>query len=174
MKPFSILVFLLIISELYAEAQSPKNMPQYISSGQSSIYVSTYNHAERIYKGTMYYVICDNHLQVLNLHLFDTVARVVFFKSLTNLEETNIENSIRKLDTLNNFYFNACIMILSGQEYTIEYNIGSFSKTVSLHHYYLEQIEELVDLINKSLPEKYKLSYLLRDTKQDCSLNSLK
>jgi len=72
------------------------------------------------------------------------------------------------LNTLQEYYFNNCVMITSGNEYRISITDGMTSKRIRLHHYYLKQIEQLVAIINNQSPEKYRIHYLTESTKQDC------
>ncbi len=169
-ETFLLLMAILLFPEMNAEAQSTQNETQYDSSKQFKITIGTYNHAERVFGGTMYYNISDSLLQVLNIPLFDTVVKVVFSKSLSDGEETMIKTSVRNLDSLKDFYFNYCIMPTSGDEFSVRFENDSGPKSIWLHHYYLEQIKELVESMNVNLPKEYKIKYLRKGTKQDCAL----
>lgn len=61
-------------------------------------------------------------------------------------------------------------MITSGDEYFLDITKNSTKKSISLHHYYLKQLEDIIQIINSKLPKKYKFHYLSKDEKQDCKL----
>jgi hypothetical protein len=74
------------------------------------------------------------------------------------------------MDSLKDYYFNYCVMITSGDEYFLNFTNSSTKKSISLHHYYLKQLEEIIQLINTNLPKKYQFQYLTSGERQDCKL----
>jgi hypothetical protein len=98
--------------------------------------------------------------------VFSDQDSILFSKKL----DTNSIEKLEKirLDSLEDFYFNHCIMGISGNEYFISTTIDTVNKKISLHNYYNEQIEKLIKELNKNIPESFKLDYLPKDTKQDC------
>ncbi len=118
--------------------------------------------------GTMCYNISGEQLKVSNHPLFDSLVRVIYAVRLSKSAAANIKNFVQKLDTLDEFYMNYCVMPTSGEEFWTRYEINSKTKIISLHHYYLEQFKDLIDQINLNLPKKYKIRYLTKETKQDC------
>jgi len=133
-----------------------------------SLSISTYSHAEQLEDGTMIYKLKDKKL---------TISRLVMLSNKKyELESIIIENDIvediknMKLDTLKDFYYNYCVMVTSGSEFFISIAEGRNTKSIHLHHYYNQQIGKLITIINKLLPDKYKINYMTSDTKQDCKL----
>lgn len=83
------------------------------------------------------------------------------------------DNTIREaqklqLDTLEDSYHNFCVWSTGAAWFSVETECDSISKKTSLHHYYLKQIELLIDILNREIPDSLKISYLPSDTKQDC------
>jgi len=73
-----------------------------------------------------------------------------------------------KLDALENYYLNNCILITSGNEYFISAGSGRNLKQIHLHHYYKEEIAQLVAELNKLLPIEDRIDYVDKDTSQNC------
>ncbi|MCW3084389.1 MAG: hypothetical protein JWP12_1755 [Bacteroidetes bacterium] len=61
-------------------------------------------------------------------------------------------------------------MITSGTEYDISSTNSTRTKKIHLHCYYLSQINQLINEINKLVPAEYQINYVSKDTKQDCEL----
>lgn len=141
----------------------------FLANGQStepfSISFNTYNHAELLSGGTSF--ILNNDSLVIKKGGIKT-GRIVFSKEI----DKKIIDEIRSLglNSLEEYYFNNCVMITSGNEYRISFTDGKTFKRICLHHYYLKQIEQLVVIINNQIPEKYKINYQTGKTKQDCEL----
>lgn len=164
------LFLVLMIAQFYTLAQNAQAELKSGLKNNFSLEISTFNHAERSFKGTMHYTIFKNRLKVVNQELFDSTKHLLYSEQLSKSAESNIKASIKRLDTLKDLYFNYCVMITSGEELYIGYELNGFSRGVSLHHYYLETIEELVKSLNAILPPKYRIIYLSKETKQDCVL----
>ena len=75
-----------------------------------------------------------------------------------------------RLDTLKDYYTNWCVMTTSGDEYFLNFSSPQLTKKISLHHYYLKQLDAIIQLINANLPKKHQFRYLNKDEKQDCKL----
>ena len=137
--------------------------------------ITTFNHAEMIFRGISIYNISDNNIEILNIPLFSPEKkRVIFFKSLSTTADSNIKNSIRELYTLDSIYVNFCIMFTSGSEYTLKFKNDSVTKAIHLHHYYLKQIADLIDILNRNLPTEFNLDYVPKETVQDCFSDIIK
>src|SRR5690242_12307916 len=135
-----------------------------------SLSLTTFNHAERFFDGTTTYVLTDRFIKVSKTYLLDTISTTVYSKRV--YQPDTILSAINKigLDSLKDSYFNYCVMTTSGTEYFVDYVSSSSDKHISLHHYYLRQIEDIIQIINSKLPKKYQLKYLGKGTKQDCRL----
>lgn len=131
----------------------------------------TFNHAEQIYKGSTTYLLTSSSIKVTNTPFLDSnKSKLVYYNKFSKPGE--VVETINKLtiDSLQEVYYNYCIMPTSGNEYILEYLSHSKSKQITLHHYYLKQLHDIVEVINSHLPRKYQIQYLQKDTKQDCSL----
>ena len=131
-----------------------------------SLSITTYNHAEQIFDGKTTYSLIKDTLTIHKIFVFSDQDSILFSKKL----DTNSIEKLEKirLDSLEDFYFNHCIMGTSGNEYFISTTIDTVNKKISLHNYYNEQIEKLINELNKNIPKSFKLDYLPKDTKQDC------
>ena len=72
------------------------------------------------------------------------------------------------LDTLKEVYYNNCVDTISGYDYSILIETKAMTKSITLHHYYIKQVEDLVGLLNKYLPQTLQIQYLSRENRQDC------
>lgn len=131
--------------------------------------ISTYNNAEKIFNGTTTYVLTESSIKVVKTSELDTISDTIYTKAIS--KSKNISSIIEKIriDSLKDFYSNNCVMITSGDEYFIEYTTASENKNITIHHYYLKEVEDIVKIINENLPSKYMIHYLTKDTKQDCN-----
>lgn len=169
MKLLILIIITIYASIVFGQSQSFKDSLD-SSPLKFSLTLSTFNHAERISSGTTTYQLTDTSIQVINTPFRDKKGKVLFSKLFPTLQKTLITiNSIR-LDTLKDLYFNNCVMATSGNEYSLDFKSPSMIKHISLHHYYLKQLDNIVQLINSSVPQNYQLLYLGQDTKQDCTL----
>lgn len=135
-------------------------------STRFSFTLSYYNHAELVYKGAMTYHITNDYLGISRRGLFEKTNTGVYS---TNIRKA-VSDSIRllRIDTLQRFYHNNCIMSTSGNEYFISLDQAGSEKYTHLHHYYHPQVERLVNFINALVPEEYRIPYMKKDTRQDC------
>lgn len=131
---------------------------------------TTYNHAERIFNGTTTYILTPSWLKVAKTYYGDTNSKTVYSKSLSKKQKVASSISNIRLDSLKEFYFNYCVMATSGNEYFLDYLNNSTNKRIRLHHYYLKELDDIIQIINSNLPKKYRIRYLTRNTKQDCNL----
>ena len=129
---------------------------------------TTYNHAERIFNGVTTYILTDSLIEVKKKYFGDKKSKVVYSNIISNLQQLMSEFKKIRLDSLAEYYYNECVMITSGDEYCFDFICGSTKKSTSLHHYYLKEVEEVVKLINSTLPDKYQFHYVPKDTEQDC------
>ena len=160
MKILAVLISLLYCSIVFGQSQSDK----------FNISFSTFNHAERIYNGTTTYKLTESSIKVTKTYFGDTISKTVYSKKIKNKQTLISALSEIRLDTLKDYYFNYCVMITSGDEYFLDYIKNSTKKSISLHHYYLKQLDDIIQLINSNLPKKYQFRYLSKDEKQDCHL----
>lgn len=133
-----------------------------------SLSITTYNHAEQIFDGITTYSLTKDTLTIHKTFMFSDQDSILFSKKLDFNSIDQLEKI--RLDSLEDFYFNYCIMATSGNEYFISTIIDTVNKKISLHHYYNEQIEKLINELNNNIPDRFKLDYLTKDTKQDCKI----
>ena len=133
-----------------------------------SLSISTYNHAEQIFKGITTYNLTNDTLTIRKAFIFSDKDTILLSKKIDTNSIDQIKNI--RLDSLKDFYFNYCIVATSGNEYFISTTIDTVSKKISLHHYYDKQIEELINELNKNIPDNLKFNYLTKETKQACKM----
>ena len=165
-KTTYILTIIILTCGLFVLGQNTASIKHEKSNSKFSLSISTYKHAEQIFKGTMIYNLTNNNLTIRKRTLFSDKDTILFSKII----ETNSIDQIKniRLDSLKDFYFNYCVMATSGNEYFISTTIDTVKNNISLHHYYDKQIERLVNELNKNIPDNLKLDYLTNETKQDC------
>lgn len=96
-------------------------------------------------------------------------SRVIYDKKLRKSDQiTWLVADTLGLDSLKDFYFNECIMPTSGTEYFLTLNLGQQTKKISLHSYYIGQVQNLIDRMNSYLPKEYQCHYESKNNKQDC------
>ena len=150
-------------------------LSRFVSFGQDSttaftLTFRTFNHAERIFNGTTSYMLTNSSIKVTKTFFGETKSKTVYSKKLSKAQKLFSNISRLHLDTLKDFYFNYCTTPLSGQEYFLSYSDNLTSKKISLHHYYLKQLDDIIQIINSNIPEKFQFQYLTKETKQDCKL----
>jgi hypothetical protein len=150
---------------------SCQNLPvhEHTQGGNCSDYtltLSTFNHAERLFKGTLTYIINDSSITIYNREELSGKDSIIFSKRI--MEPCLHQIKTITLNKLENYYNNNCIMPISGSEYDISVRIDLVTKTIHLHHYYQKQIDHLISCMNILLPNEYKIVYVNRNTKQDC------
>jgi len=144
-------------------SKEPKN-----SLSKFSLSISTFNHAEQLYKGITTYNLTNDSLIIRKTFLFSNKETILLSKKIDNNSIDQIKNI--HLDNLKDFYFNYCIMATSGTEYLIKISTEIYNNKISIHHYYVKQIEKLINELNKIIPDNLKLEYLTKDIKQDCKM----
>jgi len=127
---------------------------------------SFYNHAELVYEGTLTYRLTNDYLGISRRNLFDKTEKPLYSVNIRKAVSDSVE--LLRMDTLDFFYHNYCIMPTSGNEYFISIAKGSKEKRIHLHSYYHPQIERLIAIMNAVVPEEYRIHYMSKDTKQDC------
>ena len=160
MKFLGLLIFLFYYSVAFGQSQSNK----------FSISFSTFNHAERIYNGSTTYHLTDTSIKVSKTYFGDTASKIIYSKKIKHNQTLISQLSKIQVDTLEDYYFNFCVMMTSGDEFYLDFTQNSTKKSISLHHYYLKQLDDIVQVINSTLPSKYQFRYLNKDEKQDCKL----
>jgi hypothetical protein len=135
-----------------------------------SLSFSTFNHAHRLFDGTTTFELTESAIKVKKTFLGDTKSKTIYSKSISR--PAKILATINKitLDSLKDFYFNNCVLITSGTEYFFRLTIDSTKKSITAHHYYVKELDDIVNLINSCLPDKHRLKYLSKYTQQNCSL----
>lgn len=139
-----------------------------IQSDSFRISFSTFNHAERIFNGTTTYILTESSIKVTKTYFGDTTSKTVYSKKIKNNQSLVLALDKIEMDSLKDYYFNYCVMITSGDEYFLDFIRNSTKKSISLHHYYLKQLDDIIGIINSNLPSKYQFLYLNKDDKQDC------
>ncbi len=161
-----ILTLIILTCGLIACGQNFQTNESKIDNSKFLLTISTYNHAEQIFKGTLTYKLNENVLTISR--------RTMFSDKDTTLSSITVDaNSLERikkinLDKLKDFYFNNCVMTTSGNEYFVSTTLDTVTKTIHLHHYYDRQIEVLINELNKHITDSLKIDYLTNDTKQDC------
>ncbi len=59
-------------------------------------------------------------------------------------------------------------MTTSGDEYFLNFSSAKQEKNISLHHYYLKQLDDITQMFNSLVPIKFQFLYLKNGEKQDC------
>ena len=127
-----------------------------------------------LFEGASTFTVTKKSIKVYSWYFGGKKAKRVYTKHLSSQAKADLLNLISSIDTLQKFYFNYCVIATSGNETTVSIKSGTHSKMITLHHYYLKPIAELVERINIELPKKYKIHYLSRNTKQDCRVEDLR
>jgi len=158
--PFSVL------GQLTPKSDSSKYNP---TTSTFSLTFSMFNHAEWLMEGQTACELTDKQIRILNTSFGDKKGKEIFSKKL---DGRNFIDTILKLrlDTLKDYYTNWCVMTTSGDEYFLNVSSSKVKKQISLHHYYLKQLDDIIQLINANLPKKHQFRYLTKDEKQDCKL----
>ena len=170
MKALPLLILIFHVLALCGRAQTTGDPIPEVSAKPFNLAITDWNHASLIFKGTFLYVMSETHVKVFNVPAFEQQKHLLYSKKISKLTRSVIDLSNLNLDSLNDFYVNNCIMITSGEEYSVTYKNETSHKSINLHHYYLKQIQHIIELFNENLPEKFKIKYLTQETKQDCIL----
>lgn len=144
-----------------------------VSFGQTkpetiTITFSTFNHAERLFNGTTTYYLTASVIKVKKTYFGDTTCHTIYTRKIRNSYSLISALSKIEMDTLKEHYSNLCILPTSGDEYFLNFVFNSTKKRIDLHHYYLKQLDDIIQLINLNLPRRYRFNYLPKDIKQDC------
>lgn len=132
--------------------------------------LSTFNHTELLFHGVTIYKLTNKFIKVINIPFGEKKGKVIFYKSFSDSQDSSAIINNFGLDSLEDFYYNYCVVATSGDEYTLNYQGYSKKKSIDLHCYYLKQIDDIVNLINSYLPFSYQINYVKKDEKQNCSL----
>jgi hypothetical protein len=167
-KTTYILTILILTCGLISCEQNTASQEPIKSKSNFSLSITTYNHAEQLFNGITTYDLKNDTFKIHRSFMFSDKDTILLSKIIDNNSIDQIKNI--RLDSLKDFYFNYCIMATSGNEYFISTTIDTVNKEISLHHYYNEQIERLINELNKNIPDNFKLDYLTKDTNQDCKM----
>lgn len=131
-----------------------------------SLSITTYNHAEQLFDGILIFKLKETHLTVSRTYMFSNKTTELFSKTVS----TDFKNEIKNvpLTDLREYYFNSCVLPTSGNEYFISTKTDAATKSITLHHYYLPQIDTLVTKLNTQLPDSLQIHYLSSNTEQNC------
>ena len=133
-----------------------------------SLTIDKCNHATLLFEGYLIYNLTDSILSISREFTIlgnDTV--LLLTKTIDRNSIYKIQNI--RIDSLEDFYFNRCILPTSGNRYNVSTIINdTIKKTIHLHHYYEEHIEMITSELDKHIPDDLKINYLTRETKQDC------
>jgi hypothetical protein len=169
MNQFALIISFVCTSAVFGQTQSSKKG---LTDSDHSFNLSftTFNHAEWLFNGSTTYLLTDTSVKVMNTAFGEKNSRTIFSKTLSASENPAITVYNYRLDTLKDFYFNYCVIMTSGDEYFLDVKSSTIKKQIRLHHYYLKQLDDIIQLINSHLPEEYQFSYLTKNEKQDCTL----
>jgi hypothetical protein len=170
MESFRFILFCFLpfagLAQLAPKSDSSKYSP---TTSTFSLTFSMFNHAERLMEGQTTYELTDTQLRISNTSFGEKKGKEIFSKKIAN---NRLSHTIQKLrlDTLKDFYTNWCVMTTSGNEYCLKFSSPQLTKKISLHHYYLKQLDDIIQFINANLPKRHQFQYLTKDQKQDCKL----
>jgi len=171
MKILAVTIFIFSVTLVLGQNQLIiDNIDSKVSINKFEVSLSTFNHAERFYNGTTTYLLTESSIKVTKIFFGNPKSNIVYENSIPKTQMLISKINNIELDSLHEFYFNNCVMITSGNEYFLDFVNNKSKKSISLHHYYLKQLDDIIQLINSNLPKKYQFQYLTKDTKQDCSL----
>jgi hypothetical protein len=131
-----------------------------------SLSLTTFNYAEVLFTGELTYALKSDSFSISRYDRIGETTIVLFSKKI----ESDLADPIirMQLDTLEDIYFNRCVVPTSGAVFSISMKKDTLSKEIYLRHYYHKQIEQLVIELNKEIPDQYKIEFMPSDTKQDC------
>jgi hypothetical protein len=165
---FTLLPFLSFIGlELFTPKED--NSKHDATTSKFTLTFSRFNHAEWLMEGQTTYILTDKQIKIINTSFGEKKGKQIFSKIIApnNYVETIVK---LRLDTLRDHYTNWCVMTTSGDEYYLDFSSPKQKKKISLHHYYLKQLDEIIQILNALVPKKFQFSYLPKDEKQDCRL----
>lgn len=85
-----------------------------------------------------------------------------------NSKELFLELSRLNLSSLKEGYYNNCMDSSNGKDYTIIITAKSKNISTKIHHFYIDEIDKLVAVLNRYLPKLFQIKYLDKETKQNC------
>lgn len=165
MKLTSLLCLILFFSCGLHRHRQKQTKENNTTESPAKLTILTWDHLHFGY--THKYVLTKNTLRITGTSNFDTTESKLYSKRVRQADEM-LQFSNTKLNGLENYYMNSCVLATSGVEFTIIFETSSTLREVGLHHYYLKEVDDIIQLLNKSLPTKYKIAYLDVNTKQDC------
>lgn len=100
------------------------------------------------------------HRSSFTEHLFTIhkYNKTIFFNDVAKLN----------LDTLQSYYFNNCLDTNRGNTYVIQFHLKNKNFEIKLNEYYLQGIDNLINLINQQLPASLRIKYFSQNNRQDC------
>jgi hypothetical protein len=128
----------------------------------------TFSYSTILFEGTTTYLLTDKSIKIIKTSYGEKKGTVVFSKPLLGFQDSSALINNFGLDSLKDIYDNHCVMQTSGRLYFLDYKSYSIQKHISLHHYYLKNLDDIVNFINGFLPKNYQFRYLKKDTRQDC------
>ena len=134
-----IFTILILTCEFITCGQSTTSKLPIKTISNFSLSITTYNHAEQLFKGTTTYYLKNDTLKIHRSFMFSDKDTILLSKKIDNNSLERIKNI--RIDNLKDFYFNHCVMATSGSEYFISTTIDTVNKKITLHHYYNKQIE---------------------------------
>ena len=130
--------------------------------------LTTFNHAERIFDGTTTFILTPSSLTVTKTYL-ENQTKTVYSKKISDKAKNIKKVKAVDLQSLKDLYFNYCVLPTSGDEYFLQVTNNSNKRQISLHHYYLPALNDIIAFLNDELPKRHQFHYLGKDTKQDCN-----
>jgi hypothetical protein len=128
-----------------------------------------FNHAEWLMEGQTTYELTNTQIRIINTSFGEKKGKEIYSKKIVNNSFIDTIMKLR-LDTLKDYYTNWCVMTTSGDEYFLNVSSPWLKKKISLHHYYLKQLNDIIQILNSLIPNRFQFKYLSKDEKQDCHL----
>lgn len=100
-------------------------------------------------------ILSRNDINIAGMRKGENIDTV--YKSDLKYTETLKKLSNMNLDSLQDGYFNRCIE--DGSQVTVNLCKDNKNKTIHLSNYYRAEIGIVIELINRLIPEKYKIWY---------------
>lgn len=165
--PFPVLAFFICLCQRASGNNNRIGRPQVSAFELRITYCS---HTPGLFTGLNLYVRTNSDLEIYQyVGSPGQPRRLVFHKKIARQSLATREFSHLNLDSLKDKYDNPCLLFAPGEEYGVTFNSNGLQKMISLHHYYLDRIQHIIELVNGDLPDTLKLRYLPKDTRQDCS-----
>ena len=123
---------------------------------------TAFNHAELIMNGVTTYTLTDKQIKVSNKSFGSKIEKVIFSKTIMSKNYIDTILNLR-LDTLQEYYTNTCVMITSGDEYFLNFSCYGQKKKISLHHYYLKELDQIIKILNSLVPKEFHFTYLSKN-----------